>query len=68
MVEETVSNKQDYRQLEDPDQELNRAVSDYLHISRTYKYYFSAASYLEAEEKAWNRLQNALNNPELENK
>ena len=66
MVEETVSNDQDYRLMDDPADELERAVSDYLHTSKTYKYYFSAAAYLDAEEKAWNRLKNAFENPELE--
>ena len=66
MVEETVSKEQEYRQFEDPLEELDRAVSDYLHISRTYKNYFTASAYQEAEEKAWQRLQNALEDPKLE--
>jgi hypothetical protein len=33
MVEETVSNDQEYRLMDDPADELERAVSDYLHTS-----------------------------------
>jgi len=64
--EETMTNDIDYRPMDDPFDEFQRAKSDYIHISKTYKNYFSAESYLEAEEKAWIRLQNALKDPNLE--
>lgn len=38
----------------------DRAVSDYLSVSRNCAVYSSAADYLAAEDRAWDRLQAAL--------
>lgn len=66
MVEETVNKEQSQRQFETPEQELQRAVSDYLYVSRNYTNYYAVSGYIEAEEKAWQRLEKALKDPELE--
>lgn len=66
MVEETVNKEQSQRQFETPEQELERAVSDYLYVSRNYTNYYAVSGYIEAEEKAWQRLEKALKDPELE--
>lgn len=66
MVEETVSNEQEQSQFETPAEELERAVSDYLYVSRNYINYYSVSGYIQAEEKAWDRLQKAFKDPKLE--
>lgn len=66
MVEETVNKEQSQRQFETPEQELERAVSDYLYVSRNYTNYYAVSGYIDAEEKAWQRLEKAFKDPELE--
>lgn len=66
MVEETVSEEQSQRQFETPQQELERAISDYLYVSRNYTNYYAVSGYIEAEEKAWERLENAFKDPKLD--
>ena len=39
-----------------PDQELERAIADYLRVSRGAHLYASADEHARAEEAAWNRL------------
>lgn len=48
--------------LPDPQDELERAKSDYLHISRNAHIYVDTAAYEKAEEKAWQRLIEAIQN------
>lgn len=44
-----------------PELQLNRAVSDYLYTSRKAKtLYYNEEDYLIAEEKAWNKLMDAI--------
>ncbi len=43
------------RQLS-PDEELERAMTDYLHVSRGAHLYSGGGDYQRAEESAWNRL------------
>lgn len=45
--------------LPDPQDELDRAVSDYLYISRNPQMYVDTAGYEVAEERAWKRLWEA---------
>jgi hypothetical protein len=45
--------------LADPDLELQRAQSNYLNLSKHYSNY-STDDYIEEEEAAWNRLEDAL--------
>lgn len=66
MVEETVSKEQEQSQFETPAEELERAVSDYLYVSRNYNNYYAVSGYIQAEEKAWIRLKNAFEDPKLE--
>ncbi len=40
--------------------ELERARSDYLAVSRNARLYSSAADHAEAEDRAWRRLEAAL--------
>lgn len=41
-------------------EELERARSDYLAVSRNARLYSSAADHAEAEDRAWRRLEEAL--------
>lgn len=59
--EETVNETTPYR-FEDPADEYERAKSDYLYISGSYKNFYAVVGYIEAEEKAWKRLEEAHQN------
>lgn len=68
MVEKTMNNEEQaekkYR-FEDPIEEFERAKSDYLYVSNNYKNYYAVIGYIEAEEKAWTRLEEAFKNLDL---
>ena len=55
MVEEETMNETPYTKFEDPFDEYDRAKSDYLYISGSYKNFYAVVGYIEAEEKAWKR-------------
>lgn len=50
----------DTDQLQHLTEELERARSDYLAVSRNARLYSSAADHAEAEDRAWQRLEEAL--------
>jgi hypothetical protein len=65
MVEKTVNNEdqaqEEYR-FEDPIEEFERAKSDYFYVSKNYENYYAVSGYIQAEEKAWVRLEEAFKN------
>ena len=59
MVEHTVSEDQYQSPFDNPLDEYERAKSDYMDVSKNYKNYYAVAGYIEAEKKAWKRLERA---------
>jgi hypothetical protein len=66
MVEDTVSEDQYQSQFDNPLDEYERAKSDYMYVSRNYKNYFAVSGYIEAEKKAWERLERAYKSLQLD--
>jgi hypothetical protein len=65
MVEKTVNNEeqaQEQYRFENPIEEFQRAKSDYLYVSKNYENYYGVSGYIQAEEKAWERLDKAFKN------
>lgn len=65
MVENKVDKEEQsevsYLKFDDPEDEYQRAKSDYLYISRHYENYYTVSGYIEAEDKAWKRYEEAYN-------